>query len=389
MEENLKYKIEKVDISLFTVAIVGGGLAGLSLSILLAKAGHKVVLFEKEKYPFHKVCGEYISMESWNFLERLGLNLAQLNLPFIKKLLVSSPNGHFIKSDLDPGGFGISRYYLDNRLKEIASESGVTIHDETKVNEVLFEDEIFLVKISGGQVEASMVAGSFGKKSNLDVKWQRDFIRQKPNKLNNYIGVKYHVKYDSPNDTIALHNFDNGYCGISKIEENKYCLCYLTTAKNLNKNEGSIKKMEEKVLCRNPFLNRIFSEAQFLFSEPVTISQISFDKKTQVQNHLLMTGDAAGMITPLCGNGMSMALHSSKIAFDSIDLFLAQKITREEMENRYASQWQQEFSSRLRNGRMIQKLFGKVTLTNFFVKSIKHFPFLIQQMIRATHGREF
>lgn len=389
MEENLKYKIEKVDISLFTVAIVGGGLAGLSLSILLAKAGHKVVLFEKEKYPFHKVCGEYISMESWNFLERLGLNLAQLNLPFIKKLLVSSPNGHFIKSDLDPGGFGISRYYLDNRLKEIASESGVTIHDETKVNEVLFEDEIFLVKFNGGQVEASMVAGSFGKKSNLDVKWQRDFIRQKPNKLNNYIGVKYHVKYDSPNDTIALHNFDNGYCGISKIEENKYCLCYLTTAKNLNKNEGSIKKMEEKVLCRNPFLNRIFSEAQFLFSEPVTISQISFDKKTQVQNHLLMTGDAAGMITPLCGNGMSMALHSSKIAFDSIDLFLAQKITREEMENRYASQWQQEFSSRLRNGRMIQKLFGKVTLTNFFVKSIKHFPFLIQQMIRATHGREF
>ena len=389
MEENLKYKIEKADIPLFTVAIVGGGLAGLSLSILLARAGHKVVLFEKEKYPFHKVCGEYISMDSWNFLEKLGLNLAQLNVPLIKKLLVSSPNGYFIKSDLDPGGFGISRYYLDNRLKEIASENGVTIHDETKVNEVLFKDEMFMVKFNGGQVKASLVAGSFGKKSNLDVKWQRDFIKQKPNKLNNYIGVKYHVKYDSPNDTIALHNFDNGYCGISKIEENKYCLCYLTTAKNLNKNEGSIKKMEENVLCRNPFLKRIFSEAQFLFSEPVTISQISFDKKTQVQNHLLMAGDAAGMITPLCGNGMSMALHSSKIAFDNIDLFLSQKINREEMQNRYASQWRQEFSSRLRNGRMIQKLFGKVTLTNFFIKSIKHFPFLIRRMIGATHGKEF
>ena len=389
MEENLKYKIEKADIPLFTVAIVGGGLAGLSLSILLARAGHKVVLFEKEKYPFHKVCGEYISMDSWNFLEKLGLNLAQLNVPLIKKLLVSSPNGHFIKSDLDPGGFGISRYYLDNRLKEIAYENGVTIHDETKVNEVLFKDEMFMVKFNGGQVKASLVAGSFGKKSNLDVKWQRDFIKQKPNKLNNYIGVKYHVKYDSPNDTIALHNFDNGYCGISKIEENKYCLCYLTTAKNLNKNEGSIKKMEENVLCRNPFLKRIFSEAQFLFSEPVTISQISFDKKTQVQNHLLMAGDAAGMITPLCGNGMSMALHSSKIAFDNIDLFLSQKINREEMQNRYASQWRQEFSSRLRNGRMIQKLFGKVTLTNFFIKSIKHFPFLIRRMIGATHGKEF
>jgi len=389
VEENPKYKTEKAGIPLFTVAIAGGGLAGLSLSILLAKAGYKVVLFEKEKYPFHKVCGEYISMESWNFLERLGLNPAKLNLPLIKKLLVSSPDGHFTKSDLDPGGFGISRYYLDNKLKEIASENGVTIHDETKVNEVLFEDETFMVKFNGGQVKALLVAGSFGKKSNLDVKWQRDFIRQKPSKLNNYIGVKYHVEYDFPNDTIALHNFDNGYCGISKIEENKYCLCYLTTAENLNKNAGSIKRMEENVLCRNPFLKKIFSQAEFLFYEPVTISQISFAKKNQVQNHLLMTGDAAGMITPLCGNGMSMALHSSKIAFDNIDLFLAQKINREEMENRYATQWRQKFSARLRNGRMIQKLFGKVTLTNLFVKSIKHFPFLIRRMIRATHGREF
>ncbi len=42
-------------------AIIGGGLAGLSLSIQLAKAGFKVVLFEKEKYPYHKVCGEYLS----------------------------------------------------------------------------------------------------------------------------------------------------------------------------------------------------------------------------------------------------------------------------------------------------------------------------------------
>ncbi len=59
----------------YDVAIVGGGLAGLSLSILLSKKGYQVILFEKEKYPFHKVCGEYISMESWNFIESLGLNL--------------------------------------------------------------------------------------------------------------------------------------------------------------------------------------------------------------------------------------------------------------------------------------------------------------------------
>jgi len=57
----------------FDIAIIGGGLAGLSLSIQCANAGYRTLLFEKETYPFHKVCGEYISNESFPFLEKLGV----------------------------------------------------------------------------------------------------------------------------------------------------------------------------------------------------------------------------------------------------------------------------------------------------------------------------
>ncbi len=389
MLEREKHKTGKEHISLFTVAIVGGGLAGLSLSILLSKAGYKTILFEKEKYPFHKVCGEYISMESWNFMESLGLNLTELNLPVIKKLIVSTPDGNYINANLDLGGFGVSRYFLDNKLKEIAVENGVIVCEETKVNEVIFNEDTFTVKYNGTESTASIVAGSFGKRSNLDIKWQRDFAKQKNNKLQNYIGVKYHIKTDYPADTIALHNFKNGYCGISKVEGNKYCLCYLTTAQNLKNNHHSIKEMEKNILSKNPFLKKIFSESEFLFKEPVTISQISFDKKTQVENHVLLLGDAAGMITPLCGNGMSMAFHSAKIAFENIHLFLKQKNRRAEMETRYAHEWQKHFAKQLRNGRIIQRFFGKEKLTNLFIKSIKPFPFMIDKMIKATHGKEF
>ena len=63
---------------LYDVAIAGGGLAGLALSIQLAKQGYRVILFEKESYPFHRVCGEYISNESWPFLESLGLDKAMM-----------------------------------------------------------------------------------------------------------------------------------------------------------------------------------------------------------------------------------------------------------------------------------------------------------------------
>ena len=389
MNNSKNNKIKNDDISSFTAAVIGGGLAGLSLSILLSKAGYKTILFEKEKYPFHKVCGEYISLESWNFIEKLGLKLSDLSLPIIKNLIVSSPNGNTISTKLDLGGFGISRFFLDNELKKIALENGVIIYEETKVTDVVIHNEIFKIQYNGGEIFSKIAAGSFGKRSNMDVKWQRNFIKQKSNKLNNYIGVKYHVKNNLAEDTIALHNFKNGYCGVSKIENGESCLCYLTTAKNLKENQNSIKEMEEKVLFKNPFLKKIFTESEFLFEEPVTISQISFDKKDQVENHILMLGDSAGMITPLCGNGMSMAFHSAKIAFEKIDLFLKGEFIREEMENEYVKQWNTEFGSRLKTGRFIQKLFGKEKLTNLIINILKPFPFIVNRMVKSTHGKEF
>src|SRR6185312_4059147 len=310
------------------------------------------------------------------------------NLPIIKKLIVSSPNGKRINANLDLGGFGISRFFIDNELRKIAIRNGVNVLEETKVNDVVFSNEKFEIKYKNESATCAIVAGCFGKRSNLDIKWARDFIKKKPGKLNNYIGVKYHIKAPVSGDTIALHSFKNGYCGISKVEDDVYCLCYLTTAQNLKSN-NSIQEMEQNILHKNPFLKQLFTEAKFLFKEPVTISQINFERKTLVQNHILMLGDAAGMITPLCGNGMSMALHSSKIASVYIDQYLNKKITRYEMENQYKQQWKDNFAGRLKIGRIIQKIFGKEVTTNIFIRLLKSFPFMVDKIVKATHGKEF
>ena len=374
----------------YDVTIIGGGLAGLALSIQLAKAGYRVAVFEKEKYPFHKVCGEYISLESWNFLEEHGIPLSDWNLPVIKRLLVSAPNGNFLEHDLPLGGFGISRYKLDASLADIARSVGVELFEEKKINQIDFENQHFLIHDATTAVyQSSIVCGTFGKRSNLDIKWKRNFTRQKNRGLNNYIGVKYHIKIDFPDDMIALHNFSDGYCGISRIEDNKYCLCYLTTAKNLQSSGNSIEAMEKNILQRNPYLNKIFTSGTFLFDQPITISQISFAKKNQVQDHVLLIGDAAGMITPLCGNGMSMALHASKIAFECIQQFLQQKIQRHEMEQEYTDRWNKEFNRRLAAGRFIQRFFGSEMLSNFLIRSVKPFPRIVSWLIRKTHGEPF
>ncbi|MEO6230744.1 MAG: NAD(P)/FAD-dependent oxidoreductase [Ferruginibacter sp.] len=373
----------------YDIAIIGGGLAGLTLSIQLVKKGSSVILFEKEKYPFHKVCGEYISMESWQFLESIGLPLADMQLPIIKKLIVTAPGGSSLHETLPLGGFGISRFKIDNDLKLIAINNGVVVMDGCKIDGVSFDGSIFTLTSHAATFTSEICCGSFGKRSNIDLKLKRDFIHHKSNKLNNYIGVKYHIKANHPADTIALHNFENGYCGISKIEADKYCLCYLTNAANLKANNNSIKEMEKNVLYKNEHLKKIFTESEIIYDQPVTISQISFSKKTQVEDHILLLGDAAGMITPLCGNGMSMAMHSSKIAAVFILQYLQKKITRDEMEKLYAGKWQQIFSARLRTGRLIQSVFGKSYITNIFVSFMKRFPFLTRRLIKQTHGKPF
>src|SRR5579863_1127243 len=307
---------------MYDVIIAGGGLAGLGLSIQAVRAGYRTALFEKETYPFHKVCGEYISLESWNFLEELGLPLSDWNLPVIRQLLVSAPNGKSILHELPLGGFGISRYKLDSAMAGIARSAGVELRESVKVTDMRFDRSRFTIQTSDGVLFSKIACAAYGKRSNLDFKWRRAFTLKKSNRLNNYVGVKYHIHADIPADLIGLHNFRDGYCGISRIEEGKCCLCYITTARNLRECGNSIPEMETRILRQNPFLEKIFSSANFLFPQPVTISQISYEKRTQVEDHLLFIGDAAGMIPPLAGNGMSMALHGSKIAYHCIDAYL-------------------------------------------------------------------
>lgn len=374
---------------LYDVAIIGGGLAGLSAAILFAKEGKKVLLLEKETYPFTKVCGEYISMESWDFLEKLGIPLSQYDLPRINQLQVTAPNGNALNHELDLGGFGISRYFLDDELKNIAKKNGVKVLENTKVLDVNFDNELFSIKTATKNYKAKLCCGSFGKRSNLDVTWKRHFITESKRGLNNYIGIKYHVKAILTDNLISLHNFKDGYCGISKVEGDKYCLCYLTTAANLKSCNGDVERMEKEILSENKHLKDIFSIVKKLDAKPVTIAQISFEKKSLIQDHVIFTGDAAGMITPLCGNGMSMAMHGAKLFYNVGIKFLNKEVTREQMEKSYTISWNKNFAKRLNTGRNIQRMFGKIAVTNFFIGILKKLPFAVSFLVKQTHGKPF
>jgi flavin-dependent dehydrogenase len=370
------------------VIIVGGGLAGLFNAILLNRAGFQVTVIERKSYPFHRVCGEYISNEVIPFLSSLDIDLNTLDVARINRLEVTSVSGTVLSKKLGLGGFGLSRYTFDNYLYKKALAEGVNFLLDTRVEDIVFKDEQFEVTIPGKVLSAPLVIGSFGKRSNLDQKLKREFFY----KRSPYLAVKFHIKADFPDDVIQLNNYKDGYCGVSKIEADRYCMCYLAHRDDLRK-YGNLQELEKNIICQNPYLKKLFDTAEFLLDKPEVINEISFEKKQPVENHILMSGDTAGMIAPLCGNGMTMAIHSAKILSETIlrhykpNNFNPQQ--RTQIEQAYTTEWETNFARRLWIGRQLQRLFGANAMTTLSLKTLNALPPLADYLISKTHGQPF
>ncbi len=297
--------------------------------------------------------------------------------------MLTSVSGKMATATLDMGGFGISRYRFDEFLYKKSEKAGTRFLLKNQVKEIKKTAEGFEVLLGNGEkVGCTMVIGAHGKRSTIDKSMNRGFI----SKRTGYLGVKYHIKTDFPGDSIALHNFEGGYCGISKVENETYNLCYLGQREHLRR-FGNVKEMERQVLFKNPFLKPIFENSNFLFTDPIVINEFSFDKKEVVENDVPMIGDAAGLITPLCGNGMAMAIHSAKILAEMIILNKDDLATnRSKILSEYERKWNKLFSFRLSLGRMVQNLFGSKRSSNFAVNLMKRSPFITRKIIENTHG---
>lgn len=370
----------------YQIAIIGGGLAGLALAIDLRKRSYEVIVIEKGIFPRHKVCGEYISLESHNYLFSLCPQLAQLQLPQINKFLLTSAGKKEFRTTLPLGGFGISRYLLEELLYHEACNLGVVFMLKTKASNVQYDsnNSLFTINTTKGIVYSSLVCNSSGRKSNFETAKKE---LQSPS--TNYIGIKYHVKLKRDATLIEIHNFPGGYCGISTIEEDKSCVCYIVNSKKLRDVQNSIPELERTILYQNNHLKELFTKATFITPEPFTISGINFKIKTSSSDEIIYLGDSAGSIAPITGNGMSMALRSADALASAIDDYFATKISKSQLHKNYALFWKEQFSTRVKLSRQFQKLSERPTLTNITIQLFNSFPALAQLAIKQSHGKPF
>jgi flavin-dependent dehydrogenase len=366
----------------FDVIIIGGGLAGLSSAIHLSKNNISVLVIEKNDYPKHKVCGEYISNEVLPYFDFLGIDVFKLGAKKINRFELSTPKNKLVKAELPLGGFGISRFCLDHELAKKAIENKATITQDT-VEEVEFNEDSFSIQTKLTSYKSKIVIGAYGKRGILDVKLNRSFIKNK----SPFLAVKTHLKGAFPDDLVALHNFEGGYCGVSKVEDDSINVCYITNFEAFKKYKD-IDEFQEKVVFKNTSLKSVFQNTKPVFDSPLTISQISFETKNPIENHMLMCGDTAGMIHPLCGNGMSMAIRSAQMAsLLIIKFFNGQIKDRQALEKQYLGGWNVEFKSRLSTGHFVANLFSKNKLAEVLIRGVKWVPSILPHIIKRTHGK--
>ena len=369
---------------IFDVAIIGGGLAGLTSALHLTGSGLQVLLIERATYPHHKVCGEYISNEVLPYLQALGADPLILKPSRIHRFQMSSVKGKTLESRLPLGGFGLSRYSFDQYLMNLAVDRGCRVL-HGNVMDVRVEQTESIVVTDLSEYRARLVFGAYGKRSQLDRQFGRPFFRSK----SPWIAIKSHYRGNFPNDLVALHNFPGGYCGVSKVEDGLLNICYLVHS-NSFKPYRNIEEHQKRVLHQNPFLKEIFENSENLFPAPLSISQVSFQKKEKAARDMLMVGDSAGLIHPLCGNGMGMAIHAAKIASSLAIAYVNNQIqTRSELQRRYEKEWKSNFQTRVSLGRVLSSVMRNEKASSMLMYGLMTAPHLLEKIIRNTHGKPF
>ena len=356
----------------YDVGIIGAGIAGSCLAISLAKAGFKVLIAEQHEYPKHKVCGEFVSSESYDFLCSLGLRLDEWDLPRINQLELTSELGCTVKTPMDMGGFGISRYKLDYELSLLFAEYQIDFLPNTKV----VDAKKHLIQTTDFSYPCDLVIAAHGK--------YKAKFKNHPTSADktNYIAVKYHIKSEQPANQIALHSFKGGYCGISKVETNRYCLCYLIDSKYLKHYSNSISDMENAHLFKNSKIKEIYEQSEFLWDKPLVISNVQFGLKQLYDEQFIYLGDAASSISPLSGNGMSIAAASAQLLSSLI-------INKEnDLHKVYAQLWRKQFNSRVNKAKILNYIMLNPSIHHRVLQIMNANSYLLKSVINSMQGEK-
>jgi len=372
----------------YDAVVIGGGLAGCSTAHQLARDGHEVLLAEQSTYPRHKLCGEFLSPEAQSSFRWLGVlqQVQDAGAASIDRTVLTAPDGTSTEHALPHTALGLSRYQLDHLLFRRACQAGADGRPGTRVTDVAGGlSEGFRVQVGTETIEAQLVFGAYGRRGRLDRTLERPFLdEQTP-----YVAFKAH--YQGPaaahlQDTIELHSAPGGYCGLSPIEENRINVCWIGHTDALKDAGGTPTAMLDAKLRQNPALDERLRGLTRVSDRFEAVSQVPLMPKSRFADDVCMIGDAAGMIAPLCGDGMAMALRTADLVSPLASTFLSGQRSAASFRAAYEHQWTNTFGRRMRLGRWVHAAAFRPGAARLVVQGCRFLPPLARWLIRSTRG---
>jgi flavin-dependent dehydrogenase len=322
---------------LYDAIVIGGGPGGSSASTFLAKAGKRVLVLEKEKFPrFHigesllpynriifDQMGVLPKLEAAGLLKKWGAQFHIGNGTKMLKLVFR--RGKFTR---EPSAFQVERSFFDHLLLKHAAESGAEVREEIAVTN-------FSLNADDVTVDATDSRGAkhaFRAKFLIDASGRGNFTGnlQKLREVHphlkklavfgHFAGVRLD-EGEARGDTVIVR-LENKWFWIIPLSEEKISVGCVMDAEEFARAKKPAQEVFEKIVEGCTVMRERMAEAR-LVNQIQTTGDFSYHNRRLIDRRLLRVGDAAGFMDPIFSAGVYLAMHSGKLAAEFVSASLA------------------------------------------------------------------
>ena len=332
----------------YDVAIIGGGPAGSTAATLLAKAGRRVIVFEREKFPrFH--IGESLLPFSMQAFDRLGVR-EKLDRSFLPKYggeIMAACGTRGVKFYFKDGfrskrdrAYQVTRSEFDKLLLDHSRENGAEVYEETEVTKLDFLDDRVKIDIeaSGAQstITARYLLDCSGRQTLLgglfDLKHTYDHL-QKFSVFAHYDNVD---RLPGKDATLIrmVRGLDRWFWMIPLTETRTSIGVVMDTSTFRAVKLGPERALEEFIAEQPLMVERMQNAVRV--SQVYSAGDYSYRNKRLTGERWLMVGDAAGFIDPVFSSGVFLAIMSAEKAADTLEEVLRDESQRRRLFKKYS-----------------------------------------------------
>lgn len=296
--------------------VIGAGPAGSAAAIALARAGARPLLLERSRATGDALCGGFLSWQTLDRLEALGIGRAALGgQPVTRVRLFAGRQAS--ETALPAAAMGVSRHRLDTLLQAAAGQAGAAI--ERGVHATAIEagaiDVGAVLTRDGARLGAPSVFLAAGKHGF------RGFAREAGawQRADPVMGLRLRMPAAPAldrlvADAVELHLFDRGYAGLVRQEDGGANLCLAVHKSRLDAAGGDPAALLRQIGHDLPPLGERLAHADWTRTVDA-IGHVPYGWRAHgTAPGLFRLGDQAGVIPSLAGEGMGLALASAETA---------------------------------------------------------------------------